>query len=110
MFISQELVPFIFLIGFGFLPPGISALLHPNTQNHFPVDAAYYRYAAQRCNFTRAGTLISIHYFEVNFPAEEAGGGWFYYFPDIPVVPTVCLTISSLINLYGNRVGLMPLE
>lgn len=56
------------------------------------------------------GTLISIHYFEVNFPAEEAGGGWFHYFPDIPVVPTVCLAISALINLYGNRVGMMPLE
>lgn len=56
------------------------------------------------------GTLISIHYFEVNFPAEEAGGGWFYYFPDVPVVPTVALAISGLINLYGNRVGVMPLE
>lgn len=54
--------------------------------------------------------MLSIHYFEVNFPAEEAGGGWFYYFPDIPVVPTVALAISGLINLYGNRVGVMPLE
>ncbi|CAM9745871.1 unnamed protein product [Pylaiella littoralis] len=56
------------------------------------------------------GTLISIHYFEVNFPAEEAGGGWFYYFPDVPVVPTVALAVSALINCYGNRVGVMPLE
>lgn len=56
------------------------------------------------------GTLISIHYFEVNFPAEEAGGGWFYYFPDVPVVPTIALAVSALINCYGNRVGVMPLE
>lgn len=59
---------------------------------------------------TLTGTLISIHYFEVNFPAEEAGGGWFYYFPDVPVVPTVALAVSALINCYGNRVGVMPLE
>ncbi|CBJ26889.1 conserved unknown protein [Ectocarpus siliculosus] len=56
------------------------------------------------------GTLITIHFFEVYFPAEEAGGGWFYFFPDVPVVPTVALALSALINLYGNRVGVMPLE
>ncbi|CAN0000233.1 unnamed protein product [Hapterophycus canaliculatus] len=56
------------------------------------------------------GTLVSIHYFEVNFPAEEAGGGWFYYFPDVPVVPTVALAVGALINFYGNHVGVMPLE
>lgn len=56
------------------------------------------------------GALVSIHFFEVNFPAEEAGGGWFHYFPDVPVVPTVSLAISVLINVYGNRVGVMPLN
>lgn len=75
-----------------------------------PSTPVIYRFTPQRPLLTRAGTLISIHYFEVNFPAEEAGGGWFHYFPDIPVVPTVCLAISALINLYGNRVGMMPLE
>lgn len=57
-----------------------------------------------------AGTLVSIHYFEDNFPALEAGGGWFHHFPDVPIVPAVSLAISALINLYGNRIGLMPLE
>eukprot|EP00903_Cladosiphon_okamuranus_P013319 g12414.t1 len=56
------------------------------------------------------GTLVTIHFFEVYFPAEEAGGGWFYYFPDVPVVPTVALAVGGLINLYGNRVGVMPLD
>lgn len=66
--------------------------------------------SAHGCLTTRAGTLVSIHFFEVNFPAEEAGGGWFFYFPDIPIVPTVSLAISALINFYGNSVGVMPLE
>lgn len=57
-----------------------------------------------------AGTLASIHFFEVHFPALEAGGGWFHYFPDIPVVPAVALAVSACINVYGNSIGLMPLE
>lgn len=68
------------------------------------VDARTYRQLV-----FRPGTLVTIHYFEVYFPAKEAGGGWFHFFPDVPVVPTVSLAVSAAINFYGNHCGLMPL-
>ncbi|CAM9813719.1 unnamed protein product [Discosporangium mesarthrocarpum] len=56
------------------------------------------------------GTLVTVHFFELYYPDKEAGGGWFACFPDLPVVPTVSLTIAAAINIYGNTIKLMPLS
>jgi hypothetical protein len=56
------------------------------------------------------GTILSIHFFESCFPHLDAGGGYFYHFPDVPVVPVTCLALSAAVNLYGNRAGVMPLS
>ncbi|CAN0001736.1 unnamed protein product [Ascophyllum nodosum] len=55
-------------------------------------------------------TLVTIHFFAANFPGTEAGGGWFRDFHGLPVVPTVSLAASALINFIGNYVGIMPLD
>jgi hypothetical protein len=52
-------------------------------------------------------TFLSIHFFEVKFPHLEAGASNFEVFPDVPIVPSVALAASTVLNLYGNRLGII---
>uniref|UniRef100_A0A7S2XVH3 Uncharacterized protein n=1 Tax=Fibrocapsa japonica TaxID=94617 RepID=A0A7S2XVH3_9STRA len=56
------------------------------------------------------GTVISVYFFEKNFPDHEAGAGWFAEMPFLPIAPTIAVVISVVQNFIGNKAGVMPLK